>query len=157
NTLLGLEHLPPGGHIVAAPYIAASEAGHPVGDLGTPMVSDPVKAHGGIDVKWTPNANNAIDATIKPDFSQVESDTAQISANQRFALYYPEKRPFFLEGIELFSTPIQAVYTRTITQPTAGVRATGKEGGFLYTALVANDVGGGSAIIPGPNDSTLAS
>jgi hypothetical protein len=157
NTLLGLEHLPTGGHIVAAPYLAASETGHPVGDLGTPMVSDPVKAHAGIDVKWTPNADNAIDATIKPDFSQVESDTAQISANQRFALYYPEKRPFFLEGIELFSTPIQAVYTRTITQPTAGARATGKEGGFLYTALVANDVGGGSAIVPGPNDSTLAS
>ena len=59
----------------------------------------------GLDAKWTPNANTAIDATINPDFSQVESDVAQITANQRFALFFPEKRPFFLEGLELFSTP----------------------------------------------------
>ena len=71
----------------------------------------------GVDVKYTPNADNAIDFTIKPDFSQVESDTAQISANERFALFFPEKRPFFLEGVDLFQTPIQAVYTRTITAP----------------------------------------
>ena len=50
-----------------------------------------------------------------PDFSQVEADTAQISANERFALFFPEKRPFFLEGVSLFTTPIQAVYTRSIT------------------------------------------
>jgi hypothetical protein len=68
-------------------------------------------------VKYTPNADNAIDFTINPDFSQVESDTAQISANERFALFFPEKRPFFLEGADLFQTPIQAVYTRTITAP----------------------------------------
>ena len=58
-----------------------------------------------------------IDLTVKPDFSQIESDTAQIATNQRFALFFPEKRPFFLEGIDLFATPIQAVYTRTITAP----------------------------------------
>jgi hypothetical protein len=94
---------------------------------------------------------------VKPDFSQVESDTAQISANERFALFFPEKRPFFLEGADLFQTPIQAVYTRTITAPVWGGRVTGKEAGFRYTALVADDAGGGSAIIPGPNGSSLAS
>ena len=57
---------------------------------------------------------------MKPDFSQVESDTAQISANERFALFFQEKRPFFLEGSDLFQTPIQAVYTRTITSPDLG-------------------------------------
>ena len=105
-------------------------------------------AEAGLDAKWTPNANTAIDATLNPDFSQVESDVAQIAANQRFALFFPEKRPFFLEGLELFSTPIQAVYTRTITSPRFGVRSTGEADGILYTALVAEDRGGGSVILP---------
>jgi hypothetical protein len=116
----------------------------------------PVHAEAGLDAKWTPNANTAIDATLNPDFSQVESDVAQIAANQRFALFFPEKRPFFLEGLELFSTPIQAVYTRTITSPRYGVRSTGEVGGILYTALVAEDRGGGSVILPGPVASNLA-
>ena len=126
NFLTGLEHLPGGGHLVAAPYLSASEGAHPGEDSGSPLVSDPVKPHAGLDVKYTPNADNAIDFTINPDFSQVESDTAQISANERFALFYPEKRPFFLEGADLFQTPIQAVYTRTITDPDWGGRITGK-------------------------------
>jgi hypothetical protein len=158
NTLIGMEHLPGGGHLVAAPYVSASaDAQSRDGVAGAPLVDDGVKPHVGIDVKYTPNADNAIDLTIKPDFSQVESDTAQISANERFALFFPEKRPFFLEGADLFQTPIQAVYTRTITAPVWGGRVTGKEAGFRYTALVADDAGGGSAIIPGPNGSTLAS
>src|SRR5262249_34072154 len=75
-------------------------------------------------------------------------------ANERFALFFPEKRPFFLEGVDLFRTPIQAVYTRTITAPEWGARFTGKTAGVQYTALVADDAGGGTAIIPGPNGST---
>jgi len=158
NTLEGMEHLPAGGHLVAAPYVSASADAHPRDDVtGAPLVEDGVKPHVGLDVKYTPNADNAIDLTVKPDFSQVESDTAQISANERFALFFPEKRPFFLEGVDLFQTPIQAVYTRTITAPVWGGRVTGKAAGIRYTALVADDAGGGSAIIPGPNESSLAS
>ena len=106
-------------------------------------------------MKYLPNADNAVDLTVKPDFSQVESDTAQIATNQRFALFYPEKRPFFLEGIDMFATPLQAVYTRTITAPIAGGRVTGKAAGIRYTVLVADDDGGGSAILPGPNGSNV--
>ena len=156
NPLTGLEHLPGGGHLVAAPYVSASEGAHPRGEIGSPLVSAPVKPHAGLDVKYTPNADNAIDAAVNPDFSQVESDTAQIAANERFALFFPEKRPFFLEGADLFQTPIQAVYTRTITAPDWGGRMTGKTAGMRYTVLVAQDAGGGSMIIPGPNGSSLA-
>ena len=156
NVLAGLEHLPQGGHIVAAPYVAASQIAEPRGDLGTPLVSAPAKPRAGFDVKWTPSADDAVDATVNPDFSQVESDTAQIATNQRFALFFPEKRPFFLEGVELLNTPIQAVYTRTITDPNFGARTTGKHGGTAYTVLVAQDAGGGSVILPGPNGSDLA-
>ncbi len=119
-------------------------------------MNDPFDHKIGIDLKYTPNADNVLDGTIRPDFSQIESDTAQISTNQRFALFFPEKRPFFLEGVELLSTPIQAVYTRTIAAPDWGGRATGKLGGVNYTAIVAEDSGGGSIVVPGPNASSLA-
>jgi hypothetical protein len=156
NVLSGLTSLPPGGHLVVAPYVAASEVGQPRGEPGSPFVNEPAKPRAGFDVKWTPSADDALDATVNPDFSQIESDTAQIATNQRFALFFPEKRPFFLEGVELLNTPIQAVYTRTITDPDFGTRMTGKHGATAYTVLVAQDAGGGSVILPGSNGSDLA-
>jgi len=156
NVLTGLERLPQGGHFVAAPFATATSVATPSGDVGAPLGPTATSARVGADVKWLPNADNALDLTIKPDFSQVESDVAQISTNQRFALFYPEKRPFFLEGVDLFATPIQAVYTRTITAPTAGGRATGKLYGSRYTVLMADDAGGGSQIVPGTIGSSVA-
>jgi len=157
SPLSGLEGLPSGAHLVAAPYVSASDTAHPRdGVEGAPLKNDPAKVRAGLDVKFSPDANHAFDLTVKPDFSQIESDTAQISANERFALFYPEKRPFFLEGVDLFQTPIQAVYTRTITDPTWGTRLTGKDGNLRYTALVARDGGGGLVILPGSNGSAAA-
>src|SRR5215471_8496995 len=156
NPLTGLDNLPPAAHLVVAPYGTAKQDSVPRGDLGSELVNKPIKFNGGLDAKWTPNQNNAIDGTLNPDFSQVESDVAQIAVNQRFALFYPEKRPFFLEGLELFSTPIQAVYTRSITSPRWGLRGTGKVGAYQYTGFIAVDRGGGSVIIPGPNGSSFA-
>jgi Domain of unknown function (DUF5916) len=154
--LTGIRDLPPGGHLVVAPYVTARETAVPRGDSGSPLVNKPIRGDAGLDVKWTPGPNTAVDATINPDFSQIESDTAQISTNERFALFYPEKRPFFLEGVDLFDTPIQAVYTRTITSPRWGGRVTGKLDSSTYTLLVTQDRGGGSVILPGPQDSSLA-
>ena len=156
NPLTGLDGLPSAEHLVVAPYLSAKQEALPRGDLGTPLANGPTDLTGGVDVKWLPTPDSAVDATINPDFSQVESDVAQISANERFALLYPEKRPFFLEGNELFATPIQAVYTRAITSPRWGARATGKSGDTAYTVLAADDRGGGSAIIPGPDASSFA-
>ncbi|RPJ84043.1 MAG: hypothetical protein EHM13_05880, partial [Acidobacteria bacterium] len=81
----------------------------------------------------------SVDATVNPDFSQVESDAGQVTANERFALFYAEKRPFFLEGNELFSTPNQLVYTRTIAQPIVGGKFTGKVGQTSFAYLLARD------------------
>ncbi|HEV8577601.1 MAG TPA: DUF5916 domain-containing protein [Thermoanaerobaculia bacterium] len=154
--LVGLQGLPAGNHVVLAPYTTGKQSRTPEGDLGSRLVDRGTDWDGGLDVKWTPNADTAIDATINPDFSQIESDVAQIAANERFALFYPEKRPFFLEGLDLFSTSIQAVYTRTITSPRWGARSTGQLGNTLYTVLVAEDRGGGSVILPGSDFSLLA-
>ncbi|MFN0177742.1 MAG: DUF5916 domain-containing protein [Gemmatimonadales bacterium] len=81
----------------------------------------------------------AIDGTINPDFSQVESDAGQVTLNERFALFFPERRPFFLEGIELFQTPGSLVYTRRVGNPIAGGKITGKFGRFGVAHLTAVD------------------
>ncbi len=79
-------------------------------------------------VRWGITNNLNLDATINPDFSQVEADVSQVTVNERFAVYYPEKRPFFLEGIDQFNTPDQLIYTRRIVDPVAGAKLTGKIG-----------------------------
>lgn len=83
--------------------------------------------------------NISVDATVNPDFSQVEADAGQVTVNERFALFVTEKRPFFLEGIELFSTPNQLVYTRRIVNPSVGGKVTGKLGALSIAHLTALD------------------
>jgi hypothetical protein len=148
SDLVGLSGLPPGGNWVVAPYVTANRESMPEGDLGSPLEDEDVEGTGGVDGKWTPNAGLALDVTVNPDFSQIEADAPQITANERFALFFPEKRPFFLEGVDLLSTPIQAVYTRTITAPSWGARATGKIGNTAYTVLATEDDGGGTVVLP---------
>jgi hypothetical protein len=152
----GLRGLPTGDHMVLAPYVTANQLSEPRAGLGSELESQNVGTDAGLDFKWSPTADMAVDATINPDFSQIESDVAVISTNERFAIFIPEKRPFFLEGIELFSTPIQAVYTRTITSPRWGGRTTGKTGKYAYTLLVTEDRGGGSVILPSAYGSGIA-
>ncbi len=92
---------------------------------------------GGINFKYGITSDLTADITYNPDFSQVEADMPQIDVNQRYALYYPEKRPFFLEGTDHFDTPFELVYTRKIIDPQWGGKLTGKIGkttlGFLTT------------------------
>jgi hypothetical protein len=83
--------------------------------------------------------NISLDATINPDFSQIEADAGQVTVNERFRLFVNEKRPFFLEGIELFSTPGQLVYTRNIVDPSIGAKVTGKVGSLGVAHLTAVD------------------
>jgi len=156
SPLVGLSNLPHGSHLVVAPYASAQRLDAPEADLGSPLQNGDFDSEFGVDVKWSPLANAAIDGTVNPDFSQVEADAAQIGANERFALFYPEKRSFFLEGIDLFSTPFQAVYTRSITAPSGGLRATGRSGHTAFTALGAIDRGGGVVILPGAEGSSSA-
>jgi len=151
----GLTGLPSSSHVVVAPYVSAQDVAH-ADAPGRPLGHGRTDKRIGLDVKWNPSAGTALDATINPDFSQVEADVAQIAVNNRFALFFPEKRPFFLEGVDLFDTPIQAVYTRTITSPRWGGRTTGKLGASSYTVLVTQDRGGGSVLRPGPTGSDFA-
>ena len=94
----------------------------------------------GINLKWGITSNATLDLTVNPDFSHIEADAPQIDVNRRFALYYQEKRPFFLEGMEIFRFPqINMVYTRRINDPIVGGKLTGKIGRFTYGVLTALD------------------
>jgi hypothetical protein len=95
----------------------------------------------GANIKYGVSSDLTLDFTLNPDFSHIEADAPQIDVNQRFALYYSEKRPFFLEGMEIFQFPqIEMVYTRRIIDPLIGGKATGKIGRFTYGLLTAYDV-----------------
>ena len=96
---------------------------------------------GGLNVKYGITSNLTADMTYNPDFSQIESDLPQIEVNQRFALRYPELRPFFLEGAEIFQIlgPLTFVHTRTIVDPEFGGKLTGKLGNTTLGMIVAND------------------
>ncbi len=95
----------------------------------------------GLGVKYGITPNLTADFTYNPDFSQIESDRPQVETNQRFALFYPEQRPFFLEGQEIFqtATPLTLVHTRTIVDPLYGGKLTGKVGQSTVGVLVADD------------------
>ena len=93
----------------------------------------------GGNVRWGINPNATLNATINPDFSQIESDVGQVTVNERFALFFPEKRPFFLEALEQYDTPQRLIYTRRIRDPLAGVKLTGKSGGTAFAYLGAAD------------------
>ena len=93
----------------------------------------------GADAKWGVRQNLTLNATINPDFSQVEADVGQVLLNERFALFYPEKRPFFLDGLELFDAPNQLIYTRRIVEPRGGVKLAGKLAGANVAAMIVQD------------------
>ncbi len=99
----------------------------------------------GVGFKYGITPNLTADLTYNPDFSQIESDRPQIETNQRFALFFPEQRPFFLEGQEIFqtSTPLNLLHTRTIVDPRFGGKLTGKVGDTTLGFVLANDEAAG--------------
>ncbi|MGH7498919.1 MAG: DUF5916 domain-containing protein [Gemmatimonadales bacterium] len=132
----GLHDLKRGVTVEGQPFITATADGNrsPAGDF----VRDDVNPDAGLNLRLG-FTSYALDATFNPDFSQVESDEGQVTVNERFALFFPEKRPFFLEGIELFGSPQTLVYTRRIVNPKAGAKFTGKLGQLGVAHLTAVD------------------
>jgi hypothetical protein len=93
-----------------------------------------------LDLKWRPSPELVIDGTIKPDFSQVALDVPQLGGNSRYAIYYPEKRPFFFEATDVMRAPTDnALYTRTFTAPSWGLRATWRGVTQAGTAIAIDD------------------
>ncbi|MEM7084274.1 MAG: DUF5916 domain-containing protein, partial [Pseudomonadota bacterium] len=110
----------------------------------------------GMNVRWGITPEFTLDATINPDFSQVETDNAQLAVNQTFALFFEERRPFFQEGSNYFATDERVVYTRNVTDPDVGLKVTGRSGGHTIGTFAARDAIT-NIIIPGTFGSRFAS
>ena len=93
----------------------------------------------GLDLRWGINANNLLNVTLNPDFSTVESDSGQLNVNTNFALFYDEKRAFFLDNSDYFSSDFDLIYTRNIASPDYGAKMTGRIDQHSYGAFITND------------------
>jgi hypothetical protein len=147
-TVSGLKNISPGRNMQFIPYVESNT-------FRTLDTRDPTQpqfdsAHfqgkAGLDGKFVFHDSMVLDATVNPDFAQVESDEPQNTVNQRFEVFFPEKRPFFLENSNFFEAPLIAfalqsrmVFTRRIADPTFGIRLTGKQGPWNLGFLVADD------------------
>ncbi|HEX8148750.1 MAG TPA: DUF5916 domain-containing protein [Pyrinomonadaceae bacterium] len=103
------------------------------------FVNEPLKVDPGVTARLAVAPSVTLDFTVNPDFAQVEADALVVTANQRFPIFFEEKRPFFLEGIDIFQTPLTAVHTRTIVDPDAAAKLTGKRGRNTFGILLASD------------------
>lgn len=149
----GLREISPGRNLQVIPYAAFTRARF-LDDPRPRYVSD-ADGRAGIDGKVVVKDAFTVDLTLNPDFSQVESDEPQVTINQRFEVFFPEKRPFFIENASYFATPIDLFFSRRIGDPRAGVRVTGKTGGWALAGLAMDDRAPGDAV--GPRDPAFGS
>ena len=155
GTLKGFSNISSGKSLEILPSVVGSQAssvdedrpdaglnhGNPNGDVA-------------LTLKYAITTNLTAEAAVNPDFSQVESDVGQIDVNTTFALFFPERRPFFQEGSDLFKTFISAVYTRAINDPIVAVKGVGRMGKTSVGYLSARD-DNSTVIVPGEEGSNI--
>jgi len=145
----GFEQISPGRNIQFIPYTSLSafrdlDQRDPAGDRFSGKHLQPKE---GVDAKVVLKDSLVLDATVNPDFGQIESDDPQVTVNQRFEVFFPEKRPFFQENSSYFATPMALLFTRRVVDPLYGVRLTGKAGPWAIGSFIANDRAPGKAVI----------
>lgn len=139
SEISGLTDVEPGRDLEIVPTLTATRLESTDNPGVDPLASAGTNTEAGLSLRWGITPDLTANLAINPDFSQVEADAPQLDVNERFALFYSEKRPFFLEGANYFSTPIQTVFTRTIASPEAGIKLTGKRGDHTFGVLFAED------------------
>ncbi|MFQ5608761.1 MAG: DUF5916 domain-containing protein, partial [Woeseiaceae bacterium] len=144
----GLEGVEPSRDLELVPTITASQVDTTDSPGIVPLQSGDADAEAGLNVRWGITPDLTANLAINPDFSQVEADAAQLDVNEQFALFFPEKRPFFLEGADYFTTPIRAVFTRTVADPDVGAKLTGKRNDNTF-GIFANEDAITNLIFPG--------
>ena len=145
----GIHNISPGRNLQLIPYglFARSKYLDSVPEFRTEN-----NGRAGLDAKVVLKDAFTLDVALNPDFSQVETDDPQVTVNQRFEVYYPEKRPFFLENAGYFKTPEQLFFSRRIVDPRVGARLTGRVGRWSIGALFADDRAPGELV---PQDDAL--
>jgi hypothetical protein len=137
GTVRGISGVKPGAGFEFLPYVVAGQAGY-LNEDGD-FRNDSIDGDIGLGISYDISSEWTAEATINPDFSQVESDVAQLDVNTTFALFYPERRPFFQEGSDLFNTYFNALYTRQINDPLLAGKTTWREGSSSVAYLAARD------------------
>jgi hypothetical protein len=135
----GFHGASPGKNLEITPTLTASRRDTREDFPDGGFVAGDTEADAGLTATWGITPNVTLSGTLNPDFSQVEADAAQLDINETFALFFPERRPFFLEGAELFNTPLNAVFTRNVADPSWGGKVTGKIGKNVIGAFAAQD------------------
>ena len=154
--ITGLEGVSTERTLELIPSLTVSETGKRVGSIppavlnSTPglvdsgrFVNEPVKLDPGLTAKFSITPTVTLDLALNPDFAQVEADQLVVTTNQRFPIFFPEKRPFFLEGIDIFQTPLTVLHTRAIVDPDIAAKLTGKRGRNSFGLMFASDNGPG--------------
>ncbi len=137
-TVVGIRDVAPGRDIRLNPYVFARN--YKSLDRATATFEkDDFDPEIGLDAKMVILDSFVLDLTANPDFSQVESDEPQVTVNQRYEVFFPERRPFFLENADFFRTLSNLVFTRRITEPSAGLRLTGKKAGWSLGVMAMDD------------------
>ena len=141
--ITGLDEIKAERTIEITPSVTISENGERIADPSEPegsrFLNRPVGKDIGVSIKYQLTPNITLDAAINPDFAEVEADAPVVRANQRFPIFFPEKRTFFLEGIDIFRSRLQIVNTRNIANPDVALKLTGKVGKNTFGILGAVD------------------
>jgi len=139
NKITGFQGITPGINLQLTPTLTVDRTDKRPDFPEGGLEAGEAKAHPGLTARWGLTPNLTLNAALNPDFSQVEADAAQLDVNTRFALYYPEKRPFFLEAADFFMTPLEVVFTRSVADPLWGGKITGKIGREALGFFAARD------------------
>ncbi len=155
--LVGFANVDPGKNLEIAPTLSGIFVQEREGWTEGPFEEQEKTFDPGVTVRWGFTPNLTLSGTANPDFSQVEADVVQLDINEQFTLFYPEKRPFFLEGFDFFNTRLNTLHTRTFANPDWGFKVSGKEGKsaiglFSVQDAVTNLIFPGSQ---GSNDTSL--
>lgn len=145
--ITGLDEIKYERTLEVVPSVTLSETGERVsaGEFAAGrFVNHPVKKQIGVTLKYTLTPSITLDAAINPDFAEIEADAPVVTANQRFPIFFQEKRPFFLEGVDIFRSPIQVFYSRQIIDPDFAIKLSGKSGKTSFGLLAASDNGPGN-------------
>jgi len=142
--LTGIRDVSPGNNYQIIPFFFARELDAlDRNAFGGPKFGRSSEQEVGVDAKFVFNDSWALDLTLNPDFSQIESDEPQVTVNERFEVQFPERRPFFIENADFFSTDSNLVFTRRIVDPEGGIRLTGRSGDYGFGSILINDAAPG--------------
>ncbi|MCP3673870.1 MAG: carbohydrate binding family 9 domain-containing protein, partial [Gammaproteobacteria bacterium] len=156
DKIKGLKDIKTGKDLTIVPFMTAAKNESRDKPLTDQWQSSSVDADFGADLRWGVTPDTTINATINPDFSQVESDVAQLDNNNTFSLFFPEKRQFFVEGADYYQSLINVVHTRNISDPDYGMKVTHSSNGNNYAAFFSNDTQT-NYVLPGSLESNLVS